>query len=274
MLARRVVEVMVGVVLVAGVAQAEQPVVKETKMVSLPFNLTDRVDGTSGGDIQLGFTYFSETSSVFGFKTDVFFQAYSDSGGGLYGSVPLSAAFVSEGDGDAIFGVGNIELGGAYAKRNGQVAFVLRGGLTAPIASSGPDGLAANLINVFGRVSDLVLIAPEISFARISASGIMLLDPAFARVDIGFDVPVWDTDDVGDANTITHATLGIGIVSQPSGTSFTAELSTVSGSGDSFSTLALGVGFSGGTYVSLVSPLDDGPRGQVLVVKLGFRFGD
>ncbi len=261
-------------VTVAGGSLAHAQSVKdEPGMVSLPFTLTDRVDGTSSGDIQLGLTYFSENDQVYGFKTNAFAEGFSKSGVGFYGNMPFSAAFTTAGEGDSVFGLGNFEAGTAYARRAGQAAFLVRGGLTAPTASSGDDGVLANVISGFGRVSDLALIAPKISYARVSASGVLLSGNAFARADLGFDVPVWHGDEVSDPNTLTHVTLGVGTALRPGGTSFTAEFSSVSGSGDSMSTMALGVGFEGGVYLSLVTPLDEEARGEVAVLSLGFRFG-
>lgn len=254
----------------AGYAEAEP---SETRLESLPFTLTDRVDGTSGGDVQLGLTYFSETDSVFGSRTDLFFQAFSPSGGGVYAHLPFSTAHATEGGGDNLFGIGNAEVGAGYARRSGQGAFVLRGGVTAPIASSGAEGFTANMINGFGRVSDLALIAPEVSYARVSGSGILMSGNLFARADLGIDAPIWHSDEIGEANSLTHVTLGVGGVSKPGGTAFTAEFSTVSGNDSSTSTVALGVGFPGGTYLSLVTPMDDDLRGEVVVFKLGLRFG-
>jgi len=242
-------------------------------MVSLPFTLTDRVDGTSGGDVQLGLTYFSETDQLYGFKTNAFAQGFSKSGVGFYGNMPFSAAFTTAGDGDSVFGLGNLDAGAAYARRAGQAAFVFRGGLTAPTASSGDEGVTANIINGFGRVSDLALIVPKVSYARVSASGVLFAGNAFARADLGFDVPVWHGEEVSETNTLTHVTLGVGTSLQPGGTSFTAEFSTVSGNEHSTSTMAIGVGFEGGAYLSLVTPLDDEARGEVAVLSLGFRFG-
>ncbi len=155
--------------------------------------------------MKTGLTYFPN-NSMYGLKLDAFFQAFNASGGGFYGSVPLSAAFSTEDGDDSVFGVGNIELGAAYARRAGQVAFVLRGGLTAPIAST-ENGAAANIINAFGRVSDLMLSAPKLSTARLSASGILISGNFFGRGDIGFDAPVWDSDEVGDRDTATHMTI-------------------------------------------------------------------
>jgi hypothetical protein len=256
--------------LAASSAAADEgaPASKE-EMVPLPFTLTDKPDGTSGGGLDLALSHFPDSDGVFGLRVDGHLQYFQPSGAGYYSRMLFTSAF---GEGDSVAGVGNLELGGAYAKRIGQLAFVLRGGATVPIASDGADGTVSNLLNLTGGIADFSLIVPEASFARLSASGIVHGGNVFARADIGFDVPVWHSDNI-DPDTLTHVNLGLGFTTKPGGTAFLAEYSNLSGLGSSLSAFSLGAGFRNGSSVSLVKSLDEDFLGDVYVLKVGIRFG-
>lgn len=251
-----------------------QDATDETAMVSFPFGLVDRVDGTTSADAELGLTVVSGDSSVFGLRADLFYQQFDASGLGFFASLPATAAFATGDNSDSAAGLGNLDLGAAYAKRAKQVGFVLHGGLNAPTATKGDDGAASNVINSFNRISDFVLIAPRQVYLRLSASGILSTGNVFVRGDLGFDIPVWHGEDFPMRETVTHLNLGIGAMLQPRRISAAFEFSTVSAYADSQSTIAITVGFPVGAFVSLVVPIDDGARGEIFVLKGGFRFGD
>ena len=132
----------------------------------------------------------------------VLVQHITPTGLGGYASIPV--AYVSPDTGDSLSGVGNLELGGLYAIRQGAATdILLRGGLSLDTASSGDDQLALLYSSILPRLSDAYTSSGlETTWARLQgqvrhAEGIARLGGS-----VGLDIPVAGTiadDDRVDA---------------------------------------------------------------------------
>jgi len=193
---------------------------------------------------------------------------------GLGGYVVLPLSFITTQDNafggdesDAI--LGNLELGGLYAKPLGRDAdLVLHGGLALPTANDDFGGGELDLFQAVASVprwGDLVDRVPNTTWLRLGVSPMGRASMFFWRADVGLDLMLDDDDNTGvDISPVIRVNVGGGV---DLGTiDLMAELDTnivdddSNDDDDSASTLALGGRFGAGN----VQP------GLGLIVPLGF----
>jgi hypothetical protein len=214
--------------------------------------------------IDLGFSNFdNDDDLVYAARVDVYGQLLADLGvhrAGGYVSLPYGR--LSFDDADEINKLGHLELGGLFATAVGATTDgVLRGGIAFEVNGDDDedfDSLALFLTG-FGRLTDVVISTPDVTWARLSGSLLHRSDPYFVRADLGVDVPFSDGEDdpffrlnlAGGIELPTIAVLG--------------ELATLATFTDSdedeiLSTFALTMRIPAGSFspaVSFVIPLDD-----------------
>lgn len=186
---------------------------------------------------------------------------YVDRRTGFGGYLELPLTFVSYdipllGD-DSEFAVGNVGLGGMYAKSFGNTALVARFGLALPTADDDGPG-AQQVLGSVARYSDLVARVPNSTWLRLGFSPMGRMGKLFWRADVGLDLAL-DEDNADTLSPIFRLDLGGGI---DLGTAaLMAELVTNitdSAGDDSQTTLGLGVRFNAGQLrpgVGIVLPI-------------------
>lgn len=226
---------------------------------------TDRTS-TETWAINLELAYNAFDDDLFGDGTFLRFDLYGqymaqvgENRLGAYATMPIVRTFGTSGDEETA--VGNLELGGAFATAASPATdIVLRGGLVLPTADE-DDGIGI-VLSSYGRLTDAFTSLPDFTWLRLSGSALHHAAPYFLRVDLGFDVPFADDEDI-DGLLRINAAAGFDLDTVV----LLGELATVGiiggdSDGDErfLHTLALTVRGRGQTFspgVSLVVPLDD-----------------
>jgi hypothetical protein len=242
-----------------------------------PSTLTlDRMDSASRIGIQVGFDKLDRVALSDGFVMR--FNPYGQyvlpsRSGGFYAQLPIAHVFNSQGP-DAT-GVGNLDVG-AFVLPFNTSQLILRGGLALPTASESGNGLSANYISAYERLTDFVLIAPKFTLLRLSASTVQQSGMAFLRIDGGLDLAI-DKPSGGNSVFVRGSIAG-GVRADAVDLSLElANMGTLDGHGDVTQRFihSLAFGFrtrgSGQFYGGMVFPLDEGIRGEVWIVTLGFQ---
>ena len=222
--------------------------------------LMDNVHGFSMASADVGFTSFEGDAT--GLRLDLHGQVVTPAGFGGYGTVPLLFASVDTGgESETDTGIGNFELGGLYVLRQPMVDIILRGGVALPSArgSLDPTGDLAYFANVFTDLTDMVLVIPETTTLRFSASADGGTGQFYYRGDIGVDIVVDSPGDNPDPFYHINFAAGLNLGSAAAGIEFVTVDSTESGS-DSISALALGGRYLAGTVrpaFAIGFPIDD-----------------
>ena len=192
-------------------------------------------------------------------------QYVTPKGIGGYLSVPLSYVGLQVdlpaplGVDDSELALGNIELGGLYAKYlASHAAIVVHGGIALPTA--GDEGVAANQILASSpRYGDLVQRATNSTWLRLGLSPMGRSGKLFWRADVGLDLAL-DEDNAATISPVFRVSVGGGIDLRTA--HLLAELVTVvvdDGSDDeSASTFAIGARFVSGKLrpgVALIVPI-------------------
>lgn len=249
----------------------------------LPAFITlDRSGTTSHAGIQVGFNKFDGVDLDDGFAMrfnpygEYFFPNRIVA---IYGQIAVAHLFNFEGDdGTAL---GNLELGGLYLP-TGDSRLILRAGLALPTASDADNlaDFAANVGTSYERLTDAVLLAPESTTLRLSASTIQQFDNFFLRADGGFDLIFSRPGTAADnASVFFRANIAAGI--RASGVDFALELVNIAAlNGDNLDgiserfmhTAAVSVRTHGEDQfqVGAVFPLDESARGGVWILSLGY----
>jgi hypothetical protein len=238
----------------------------------------DRMDATTRVGMQVGFDKIDEVSLSDGFAMR--FEPYGQyvfpgKTVGLYGQWPISHLFVS--DGPDATGTGNLEAGAFFLPTHSS-DLILRTGLAFDAASTSSRERAANSLAVFERMTDLLLIAPNYTTFRVSASTLQQSGLAFFRGDLGLDLAL-DKPSAGRA-VYLRANLAAGL--RLPTVDLAMELvnigvldGSVPGgiSNRFFHTLALGFHTRGTDQfrAGMVFPLDDGARGEIWILSLGYQ---
>ena len=251
----------------------------------LPAFLTlDRTGMTAHAGIQVGFSKLDEAS----LSDDGFFTRFNPYGQymfpnrqvGIYGQIPISHAFAFGGAADTT-GIGNLEMGGIYLPL-GDSRLILRGGLALPTGSSldNIEDVITNTITAYERITDYVLIAPEYTTLRLSASTIRQMDMFFLRVDGGFDLVFSRPAATEDApSAFFRANVAGGI--RTTDVDFTLELANIAAlNGEDVDgiterfihTAAIGARTRGENqfYGGAVFLLDEDSRGEIWILSLGY----
>lgn len=194
------------------------------------FATLDRQAGGTAVGASLAYTRFDDDGFIgagSALRLDLYGHVVGPRGIGAYGIVPLSSV-----SGDTVDerGIGNVEGGVLYVEAREVATFVLRGGLTLPTAS-GEDGLGANLMGTFPRMTDFASIWPRTLWLRASASALLRRGMLVARIDAGVDTPVGTFDDgIFDPDPLVRLNLGGGLDGGPA--AVLLELVNIAGVGD------------------------------------------
>ena len=170
-----------------------------------PFATMDRLSGAPHIGGSLGLTLITPESdgNIVGFRLDFFGEARVTPRLNAYWQLPFS---IATGDGDTETGLGNIEGGVGYIANGPTATIIGRAGLTLPTASNSSGGLAANLVNMLSRLTDISSVTPETIYLRLAGSAIQNTGSVVLRADLGLDVPV--SSDLDDVNTLARLNLG------------------------------------------------------------------
>jgi hypothetical protein len=244
------------------------------------FFTLDRMDPQTRFGIQVGLDKRDAVSlgDAFYMRFEPYGQyVHPDHFFGIYGQIPFAHAFVTGSDGT---GIGNLELGG-FVMPMYNANLILRGGLMLATASESGVDLDANRYTVYERFTDFLLIAPNYTTARVSASTVQQQGSFYFRADGGFDL-VLDKPAVDNnaPSVFFRANVAGGVRIQELDLTFElVNLAAVNGSNfnglaDRFRhTFAVGLRTPGDNqiHVGMVFPLDDDIRGDIWIVSLGFQ---
>lgn len=173
----------------------------------------DRGDGITrfGLDFAVGFVddQFEGVDATLRFEP--FGQYVSRSGLGVYGALPISRVITEFDDETAL---GNLELGGLYVIESPTISYVFRAGVALPTADDELDGIVANYLSSWLRLTDTALVVPDATYLRLAFSPLFHANRVFLRVDLGFDAAVQDDDDDPlevEPGNLVRLNLGAGI---------------------------------------------------------------
>jgi hypothetical protein len=197
---------------------------------------------------------------------------------GVYGHLPIAHLFNFNGpDGT---GLGNLELGGFFLPLNNNDV-ILRAGLALATASDSVDGVIALADTPLERLTDVLLVTPNYTTGRLSASTFQRNGDFFFRADGGFDLVIDKPSTVANFPSVFfRANVAGGLRVQEM--DLTLELvniapvngSTVNGITNRFlHTLAVGVRTLGDNQIHFgtVFPLDEATRGNWWIISLGYQ---
>lgn len=233
---------------------------REAHTLPAAFMTMDRMDNVSRAGFDLGFSFYDPDGINLGLRADLFGHLVTAQGWGGYVNVPISLLSYDTGldESETEIAIGNIELGGTFGLNLQALRMIFRAGLVLPTAPDSLEGLVTNGLNVTGRITDVVTIAPDVTWLRVSASPIITSGGFFARADLGLDLPIIEGDNV-DANAMARLNLGGGFAIP--GFAIMGELvNNFVFDGAALHTLAVSARFPTGTIepgISFVVPLDD-----------------
>lgn len=235
-----------------------------------PFVASDRLDGHTGADLDLGVTIAPDVEDTVGTRIDLGFQSFWRGDMGAYFQLPLTAVLADQ----SWFAVGNLELGGAMTMRLGPGRLLFRLGVAFGTATEDEDVAVANSFNAHGRISDVALSTPGTTSPRASVSTFGARGVWLYRVDAGIDVPVHSGTRV-DPATLLRFNLGAGLEADDN-TIVMAELSNVVPLSDSASTMssfALSARRTSGLMAGISIPLTNDLLGKIYTFRIGYDFG-
>ena len=234
------------------------------------------MDAATRLGIQVGFDKIDQIdlSEAFVMRFEPYGQiVLSDRRFGVYGMVPIAHVFAF--DDDDATGIGNLELGGFLLPLRDS-RLVLRAGLTLPTASDSFADFITNLYSAYERATDFVLIAPEHTTLRLSASTLQESGSAFFRGDLGLDLVIDKPN--GGEDVFMHANLAAGVRLPSVDLSVEwVNFANVDGSGNlserMLHTLGFGLRTRGPSqfYAGTVFPLDADLRGEIWIFSFGYQ---
>jgi hypothetical protein len=220
-------------------------------------------------------------------RTNLRGQFVTLDGFGGYAAIAASTLAVNESD-QSDTAVGNLELGGVYQYRGSATSTVgLRVGLILPtgtdIGDESVGGLWHGRSTVLVRPADFPTAVTDTTWLRVGVSPTFEERGFFARLDLGFDIPVLEDDDELDDGDDTdeafgHVNVGVGYIQDR--VSGTLELQNVFTMSDPdpdlgerfFHVGAMSVRYHAGSvapFVALSMPLDDEIRGDIVMLTAG-----
>jgi hypothetical protein len=243
-----------------------------------PSTLTlDRMDAATRLGIQVGFDKLNHVNLSDGFvmRFEPYGQyVFPNHGVGIYGHLPIAHVF--DFNGSDVTGVGNLDVGAFFLPLHNS-ALILRAGVALASASTAMNETFANIASTYERMTDFLLIAPNYTTLRFSASTVQESEVAFFRGDFGFDLAI-DKPSNG-RGVFVRGNLAAGV--RLPAVDLAAELVNIGyldGSGDIskrfMHTLAGGFRTRGPHqfYAGMVFPLDQAARGEIWIVSLGYQF--
>lgn len=239
----------------------------------------DRATGKTAAGADLSFV--SDFDDGFISRLDLHGQWMHRSGFGTYGQLAVSRAFLDEAAlGQEIddLALSNLELGGQFKRSlSNELSIVGHLGLTLPTAQSEAGAFFTNLASSQRRFNDLVNAIPDLTALRLGITPTWTRGAVFARANLGLDVILDSGDQMDSADPIGHANLAVGM--KQGKLSGAVELVTMFSTGDVsegahrfLHTGALSLRYDAGQLspsLTIVTPLDDGSRGESLTVGAG-----
>lgn len=233
-----------------------------------PFRIIDRLDSHGGVGVDLaagGVVGDDAPEELLIFRFDLHAKVPVTESLGLFASWPLAAfTFLDDGGdptADDEFGVGDVDVGLYFYTFLGspRTTLVARGSFTLPTADDDLGGVLANVLGAtVGRITDLLLTAPDLVALRTSLSLVHDAPGFTLRVDGGLDVPLVSTDDAVDVDHDPIIRLNAGVAIGEGPARLTLELANLAnsdslGDADDFvHQLAIGAtSFSGGLIYGL-----------------------
>lgn len=242
-------------------------VAEPSKGAVQPFSM-DRLTPESSFRLDVGYELWDtppgiESITVMSFDVGGHFVARN--GAGAYLSLPMSflsidVPFFGE---ESELMVGNLEVGGLYAKRlPHDIELVVHGGVALPTASDSADSRLPGALQLYAsmpRFGDLVQRIPDSTWLRLGGSAMGRRGPLFWRGDLGLDIAL-DDDNIDKISPVFRLNVGGGV--DLGAVQLMGELVTniydSDDDDDSASTFTIGARFSAGSFqpgISLVLPL-------------------
>ncbi len=239
------------------------------------FHSVDRLTPVSTFGLAIGYEVWDDDSAIDTILgIDLSGHFVTPSGAGAYLTLPVSYISTDDVDfgpiqidGDTETVIGNIELGGLYARPLGKRAdFVVHLGIALPTADDDVDvGLLQPYASV-PRYGDLVNRWPNSTWLRLGFSPMGTFGPFFWRGDIGVDLMIADEDEetgqlspVLRLNGAAGVDLGVADITAELATNVTNPDDDDAADDDEIgSTLAIGARFDGGNVqpgIALVLPV-------------------
>jgi hypothetical protein len=208
-------------------------------------------------------------------RTSLLGQYVLPSGIGGYVGIAGSAQLFGEDSAFDFESLGSLQGGALYQRSlTDEIAIALRLGVIAPTGGEGVGNLGYLASTAFSRPADLATGVSDTTWLRLGVSPTVNDGLLFLRADIGLDIPVLETEGV---DMLGHLNLGAGIALDK--LSLAAELqnlATFQEAADErfMHSAALSASYHAGVvtpFAAVSTPLDDGPRGDVLTVLAGVR---
>jgi hypothetical protein len=229
----------------------------------------DRGDGISKIGFDLGYSSLNDPPYDGALRFELYGQYVTQSGLGLYGSLPISRSFGGEGqpqppEADNATSLNNADAGLLYVIDTGPWSWVFRGGVLLPTSSSGLDESLTRYSAIGPRLTDLASASDD-WHVRLSFSPLFHADRLFLRGDIGFDIDIGDEDyhylrlNIGAGVDLGPAALSLELVN-------TATFGDFDRDEDFFHALAFTVRFMGEQlqpFISIGTPIDDYRRDYI-----------
>jgi len=241
----------------------------------------DRMDAHTRLGLQVGFFKIDDTDLSDGFvmRFNPYAQyVFPGKQAGIYGQLPIAHAFNLNGEDST--GYGNIEMGGFYLPMRSN-DLILRLGLVAATASDDDIGaIASNIIGTYERYTDFVLMPPNYTSVRLSASTVQQMGEFFFRADGGFDLAIDRPSGSTGASVFFRANAAAGY-RVPDTIDLAVELvnlAFVNGDYDGitnrfFHTLGITARTPGidQFHVGTIFPLDEEARGELWILSFGYQ---
>lgn len=190
------------------------PIPSPAEPISAQFVTLDRSDASSRVGAQLAYTSLDSADPISSVRIDVFGQAVTRRGLGVYGTLAIATVDATRPDTDESFVAasrGNLEIGGLFVAQKTDLGFIARAGLALPTAGTSLESFISNGAGASSRLTDLALIAPEVTWIRLSASQLYRSKHAIVRGDAGVDLAI-DAPAGFSATTLIHANLAVGLI--------------------------------------------------------------
>ncbi len=224
-------------------------------------------------------------------RTELYGQYHhGGSGFGAYASIPILSAIPKKAASTTT--IGNVEVGGFKTFSFGVASLTLRFGVALPTyRPSTVEQLFTTIGGGFGRLTDVVQVAPYTTAVRLAVSPRIQIPYFFAQIDVGFDVTITESATIslgsrkldlkGSVGGYFRANLALG--ARVSIVSLALELVNIANiRSDLDATIAERFLHSlGGTlavhapyvhpFFGVYTPLDEGLRGNVIFLSAGIE---
>ena len=187
-------------------------------LANAQFFTLDQATGTTGGELGLTFLTFEDNDEISAQLIRGFAEfSTAQTGERWSGYLAFASGSLSAdefGQSETFYSVLGVELGGAYTQRlssNAEVTF--RAGMTLPRDGSRDELIAATIVTP-ARLTDLLLLLPEVGALRLGGSAHGKSDAVVYRLDVGLDVALFG-DFADDVDPTVRINAAIGLLAGP-----------------------------------------------------------